>query len=107
MGLSPDCGCWPRRAILTGLVKGVMTEFRLIDAKFSDDYAAEKTALVVLSAGGLAAPAMVRLLGSLGCDEPTSGQNSTNKIAEFNDAALLSSGTTANHWSPFNNRWLA
>lgn len=79
-----------------------MSKFELIE-----ECAAQKTAVVILSAGGRAAPVMADLLKRLGCDAPASERNGTSKITEFNNAILESSGTLANHWTPFNTRWLA
>ena len=70
------------------------------------DCAAQQTALVVLSTGGLVAPVVADLLESLGCDAPVSKRNGASKIADFNNALLESSGTAANHWTGFNTRWL-
>jgi hypothetical protein len=69
--------------------------------------AAQQTALVLLSAGGFAAPAVADLLVSLGCDAAVSRGKGTDKIADFNKALLDSSGATLKDWAGFNSKWLA
>lgn len=79
-----------------------MTKFEVIE-----DRASQKTAVVVLGAGGPAAPAVADLLAILGCDPPKSERYGTSKLAELNQAILESSGTESTPWASFNSSWLA
>ena len=79
-----------------------MSKFELIE-----DRAAEKSVVVVVGAGGSAAPALGDLLASLGCDAPASERKGTSKITDLNNAVLESSGSSTNDWAGFNARWLA
>lgn len=84
------------------IVKGDMSKLELIR-----DCTAPRTAVIVLSAGYLAAPAVGDLLVTLGCDAPASERDGTSKIAVLNEAVLQSSGTLPRDWTPFNSSWLA
>jgi hypothetical protein len=83
-------------------VKGDMSKFELIE-----DCTAQRTAIVVLGAGGSAASAVGDVLARLGCDAPASEGDGTSKIADLNNAVLQSSGTVPNDWAGFNRSWLS
>lgn len=83
-------------------MKGEMSKFELIE-----DCTAQRTAVVVLGAGGSATSAVGNVLVDLGCDAPASEGRGSNKIADLNKAVLSSSGIELHDWGAFNRNWLS
>lgn len=79
-----------------------MSKFELIE-----DCTAQRTAVVVLGAGGSATSAVGNVFVDLGCDAPASEGRGSSKIADLNNAVLKSAAIEPNDWSAFNRNWLS